>query len=131
MAFHPTIRTHLMSCSYERQAHSDGRPFARFRRNTNFSAMRRDNPLGDAQAKPAAFNHVAVRGIAAIEPVKHPRQKFRRDAFAGIGDADLRHAVHSLKFHRHAPLWTIVFDGVVGEVQKQLAQAMAVAAHPR
>ena len=35
----------------------------------------------------------------------------------------------AMQTHRHAALRLVVFDGVVGQIQKQLAQAMPVAAH--
>ena len=79
--------------------------------------------------RPQPSTVVAVRRIAAIKPVENARQRFRRDAGAGVGDGEFRRVARAPQAHRYAALRLVVFDGVVGEVEQQLAQPMPVAAH--
>ena len=74
----------------KRQAHRRcGEPI-RLRSDLNGAAVGADNPPGDTEAQPAAFDGLAVAGITAEKGVENAWQDFRRDARAGVGDGQLR-----------------------------------------
>jgi len=45
---------------------------------------------------------------------------------AGVADLELCKTVVAAQFDAHQAIWLIVFDGVVSQIEQQLAQAMAV-----
>ena len=90
----------------------------------------RDNPPGDAQSQPAPFDGLAVAGsrpgrtdrkCAAGSPPGCPGRYWQWPASA-VWPTPAQ-AEGDRSFAR------VVFDGVVGEVQQQLAQTVAVARH--
>src|SRR6185503_5451782 len=91
--------------------------------------MRLDDPLCDAQAEAAALNFTASRLVTPEEPVENAWQHRSRDTLAGVSDGEFRRAAVSLQGNVHAPIGMVVLDGILREIQQQLAQAMTIAAH--
>src|SRR5207249_10646654 len=92
-------------------------------------AMRRDDPSRDAQSQAAAVHRVAVAGIASEKWLENAPQIFGRDTRAGVCYLDFGGIAQPAKLDRDSPSALVVLDGIVREVQQQLAQTMAITFH--
>ena len=86
-----------------------------------------DDPAGDAQAETAAILIWIVSGIGAKERFENLLYIFRGDAGAGVEDAQLGSlaALNERKFD--AAVHDIMFNGIVGEIEQELAQSITIA----
>ena len=90
------------------------------------TAVSFDNPLGNTQTEATALDSRVVGRFAAKESVEDTREQSRRDTRAGVADLELCKTAVAAQFDAHQAIWLIVFDGVVSQIEQQLAQAMAV-----
>src|SRR5439155_10413799 len=122
----PTCRpSHLRT----RQGHRTGRAFFGDAGELDLAAVRGDNRPGDTQAQAGSTLVAAASLVHSIEAVKDTWQMFRRDADTCVAN---RHdgvlvACFRPDFNRAA--LRRVFDRVIQEVVKDLAQANVVATH--
>src|SRR5690606_6862029 len=81
----------------------------------------------DAQAEATAFDRTAMGFVAAIKAVEDPRQDSGGNAFAGITDGQHRLLWKPNETQFNTALGLVVFDGVVREIEQELAEPMSVA----
>jgi len=111
--------------------HRNRGPLADFGADADVASMRFHNPLGNAQAQPAAFHFVIVRRVTAIKALEDARKLLGRNARTGVCYHQLGRPILPGQGQVNLPLGLGVLDGVVGEVEQQLLQAMAVPLHQR
>ena len=90
--------------------------------------MRLGDPLADGQAQPGPgpLARAGTRQVGAPEAVEDVGQVARRDADAGVGDAEGHQAVLLSQLDAHAAPAGGVLDGVLDQVEHQLPDATLV-----
>ena len=91
--------------------------------------MGRRDPAGDTQRQAAPVHSIAVTGIPSKKRFENTWQVFGGDAGTGICDFKFGGVRRPPKLDGHSSFGLVVLDGVIREVQQQLAQAVAVADH--
>lgn len=86
------------------------------------TAVSFDNPLGDTQTEATALDSAVVGRFAAKESVEDTREQSRRDTRASVANLELCKTAVAAQFDAHQAIWLIVFDGVVSQIEQQLAQ---------
>src|SRR5512144_3305713 len=76
----------------------------------------------NVEAEPGILAEALLRPVG-IEALENPFQIFRWNARAFVLDRDLNLVPHALRLDRHAAAWRREGDGVVEQVDDQLAQA--------
>src|SRR5262249_16415992 len=84
------------------------------------------NPTRNAPAKTAALDGLAVACIAAKKRIEYPGQQLVGDARTCIRNGNFRLFSEPAQRESYCAFRLIVFDGVIRQIQKQLAQPMAV-----
>jgi hypothetical protein len=88
-----------------------------------------DDPLGNAQTEAASFRAGFERVFAAEKAVKYARKLIGGNACSGVGDRENSYFIFFPKAQFDSASGVAVFDGVVGQDQQQLSQAMTVTPH--
>src|SRR5258706_9317886 len=89
--------------------------------------MRMHNPLGERQSETASLDIRSLTGVASEESLKHARKKFRRDSRPGIANGEVCGRLPAAEGNFNRTTRLVVFDRIVRQVEKQLAQAVPVA----
>src|SRR5262249_14295293 len=92
----------------------------------NYSSVRGHDPAANAEAQSATLHAAIVTRIAAIEWLENLWQAFGRDPWSCVAYGQLGGILDSAKRQHHTAAPLIVFNGIIGEVQKQLPQPMAI-----
>ena len=77
-----------LSCARDRHVERDLSALSRLARNLHLTAVKQRNALHDRQSQASAAGSLGTRRIDAEEAIKNPRQRFRWNADAGVGDFD-------------------------------------------
>lgn len=86
--------------------------------------MHRNNPLGNAQAQAASFHAGVVCRVGTKKTLTHPPQAFRAYAGSAVGPFQFGRSVNCNQSDCDGSARLVVFNGIVGQIQEQLLQAM-------
>ena len=114
-----------------REPEGESAAFLQFAAHGYFTIMDEGKPLYDAEAKTAAPHFAAACFVGAIETVKDMGLIFGADADARIADGNFDPAVRFLKPQGDDAAIGGIFDGIVRQVEHDLAQAFTVAIDKR
>src|SRR5580658_5450336 len=85
---HGVENTFLSSCAEGWHMKRDPGALSRLARNLHITAVKQCNALYDRQPQASAPRTLGTRRVDTEEAIKNPRQSFRWNADAGIGDLD-------------------------------------------
>src|SRR6267378_7330165 len=113
------------------QSHGERRSPPRPALHFDRATMRLRDPFtnGQPKSRARALTRARARGVRAPETIEHVWQVPGRDADAGVGDREDHAPIVAAQLNRHLPTARCVLDGVLDEIERELANPAAIDRH--
>ena len=119
----------LDACAFgQPDREGEDRPAARIVGERQLAAHEADQPAGDREPEPCAFEAAGVRAVALLETVEDRRPAIRRDARPGVDHREPRRVPFAALDGDADAALIGELDRVAGEIGENLAQAQAIRA---